>query len=35
MLDVIITAAIVALPLAIIGGLAVLIRGLIERRKKK
>ena len=35
MLDVIITAAIVALPLAMIGGLAVLIRWLIKRRKVK
>ena len=33
MLDVIITAAIAALPLAIIAGLVVLIRGLIQRRK--
>lgn len=35
MLDVILTAAIVALPLAIIGGLVVFIRGLIERRKMR
>lgn len=35
MLDVFITAAIVALPLAIIAGLVVLINGLIERRKNK
>ena len=35
MLDVIITAAIAALPLAIIAGLVVLIRWLIERRKVK
>ena len=35
MLEVIITATIAALPLAVIAGLAVLIRWLIERRKMK
>jgi len=34
-LDVTLRAAITALPLAIIGGLVVVIRGLIERRKMK